>query len=944
MAEDRRLSAVLEAKESISSSLSDIADEADSTAASMEWLDESAESAGDSLDAIERGAEGVANALSGITDDAGMAAASLEATEQAADAAGDEFQETTREAVGLSAALSALSVPALGMATVGTDVEDPDSPDTPAMPDLSTLSFDVDAETGAAAAGARSIGDEADESRGRVNRLSGALSSLPSPSLGSITQSVGTDVEDPDAPDTPDVGGVSIPTALSSPLGGVMGGLGGTATASADIDTDAAEASLSSIRSSLQSLPDLNIPTDVSGPRELRDELGRGRESARRMAAALESLDVDTWGVASASQLADQLEKGDQQARATSRALDGLSGSARGFMDDALAATTGTEALEEHIEDTGSSAIITAGELNILDQAADGAGSQAIQSAGSFSILQERIDETGDEALTSAGKMGALGGSMGAASGASTGLGASLFGLHGSLSSLAVVLPAIVGLGGSLAGVLGGLTVAAGGLAGVVGAGLVASFISLGETAAARSEEAETAAEGLEIVFANVRESMGEALQPLAESDVFSGLAIGVLEGAVNLVGDLATFAAELAPAIMPVVDTIAGAFWDETPAFFTTLEDVTLQVLPYLEDMMVWLASAIPQAMSWMGDMTESLAGDLGDLSLSVLDLLVGLAEFGGTLIDWVAEPLAWTVAVVGSALDAFNALPEYLQQGALGALAVGAAITTVIPAVWGLATALWATGIPQFTIAVSLLAGAVIAAVEYFDLWDDIAGALGGTLDVLSGIWDGLISAVEWGINAYLNFHNAIARLIPGMLTTEQLGAALGATMEWLGGAFQWAATAAGEAWSGTVDWLSGLFQDLIDWAETTANQLVAVANTALSTYNRIPGLDDLELLERVEFGDVGGAISQAGEGPVDLSGLQTGQGGEGQQPPPAQSQGGDVYQDNSVNVDVGSVTSPREESSAAQIESQVERQLERNPNRRRQQRQRKRNYPNA
>jgi hypothetical protein len=453
------------------------------------------------------------------------------------------------------------------------------------------------------------------------------------------------------------------------------------------------------------------------------------------------------------------------------------------------AAASGTEELRDTMAATAASSAglersldQSEGEANQFDDAIGDAARAATSAAIAMALLQGRIDEVGDEATESAAKSTALSAALQSTAASASVSGSAMAATKASMGSLIALLPVVIaglfGVSAALAGVAAAAVAAGAALAGIFAGGLLV----MGEQAAAANEDLEGTLEGVQHVLEQISSAAAEALAPLRRPE-FATAATAGINAALGALHALATLAADLAPALLSVTDRLGALSDSEAGAFLSELEALVRDTLPALEEMGAYLIENGADALRFLRVQAVALAPELGLLAMAVIDATVALSELGVTVVDTVGPVLAGLLFVLGPLVDVFEAMPPILQAVTIGmatAVPVTVALTTAVAA---LAAALWATGIPEIIIALSVLAaafGAVLGIIggliSYFDLWGPI-------MDELVAAWNRFIEAIEYYLNLSSMMTNNFKKLRLYLGALQAALVAVGSALAWLG-----------------------------------------------------------------------------------------------------------------------------------------------------------------
>lgn len=426
-----------------------------------------------------------------------------------------------------------------------------------------------------------------------------------------------------------------------------------------------------------------------------------------------------------------------------------------------------TEEYERTIAGLARDSVQAAATQEFLEQGIDNAGEAAISAAAAMRTYESRVDEVGDESVETAAESAALASSLQAAAAAAGGASVNMGPLNTSIKSAIVALPVLIGLLGSLSAALGGVAIAGGGAVGALGALFAGGLIGRAEAMAAASSELEGRGEALERIMTQLGSAIDEAAAPL-QTLASQEAAMSVLAGLVTLVGDLSRSAARLREAFAPVAARLGETFWAEEARGIAELEKAITDLLPILEDLAFAVLAGLPDLIAWLRSEALRVVPALGDFATSAIPVVRELAEIGSTLLRLTLPALSLLLDALVPILDLFTLLPDSLivaaaafgvvsaalvTYGGVAALAASAtaaldaAITALLAKLGAIATVLSGGTV----LLVAALVAAVVGAITYFDLWDDI-------LRSIVGAWNSLVEVIEFAVNAFVNLSRSI------------------------------------------------------------------------------------------------------------------------------------------------------------------------------------------
>jgi len=419
------------------------------------------------------------------------------------------------------------------------------------------------------------------------------------------------------------------------------------------------------------------------------------------------------------------------------------------------------------------------------------------EASAAAAMLQQQIERVGDEATQSGLKARFFGESLDDID--AVDLRANLGPLSGSIASVgataAAATPAILGM----VSAVGGLS-AGGILAGAGGAALFAGGIQKrAEDLAATTERFENASEASEAIWTNVKEQIDQATAPL-QTERSAQFATENLEALVTLSGMAADELADVQDTLYPLLSGLRASALQEAPEFFDALGDSVERLEPQLRGLESVIEAA-PDAVRYFTDAAVRLGPELTHLAWSATRLAAEAGELGLTIGEVTLPPLNTLLDVAAWGLDLFNSLPGPIKQAGVAAALAAGGVTLLSGAVWSLAAALWATGIPEIAILVGVLVGALAGLEAKF-------GLVSKYLNLQVALWNAWVDVAELATNHILGLAQSVTDLLgPFTMLIPVFGPALyllgnldrilqsaGDAAAWLGGYLGWRTSISG------------------------------------------------------------------------------------------------------------------------------------------------------
>jgi hypothetical protein len=887
MADDKILSATLDARESITSSLSDIERGAEDSADAFDALSESGTLLGSVLDVVENNVDALSKSLDELPDDALGAVSGLSAVESVADEAGDEFAAAKPPTDRYGAALD----------------------------NLSTDAIESVAPQYAAAGAADEVGDEAGESAEEVGILSAALDALSVPSVGSL--SVGTNVEDMGRPSMPSVPEIAIKSRVKGALDGFSGS--GGDVPDMEIGADEAREKITRISSALREMPDLDIDgveSTAALTSHLEENVDEAGDEAVQTAAQIESLDSELGGLVS-------------RAIASSRSLHSAADAADEYGDEARQATTETGFLSAAMRGLGGAGTGLSGKL--------GPVGGSLSTIAAFAALSLPL------IFSLSGALGALG----IAAGGAGGVLATLFGaglleqgeaLVGTTQMVGGELQQIETAGQGVSAIFSDIKGQAKDMLSPLQTAETANFTQgLLQGGLSVLQDFVTMAERLMGPIFDMTDRLGAAWN--MEQPAFFGELEALIRSILpyveafamffirNMPDALAWFREEGAD-LLPMLANLADSLVELSPH----LAELGTAVLKYVIPTLAGLIDLVVGAFEWFDALpgpVKDVVGGLGGVAAAALTVVGALAMIPGSGL--VFKALAAGVKLLGGVLSGLSISGVIGSITSLGSTAAGAASTIGSLLVGAITSLAAVVGWP--VVVIGALTAAVGGVITYFGWWDDIMNAVTGTLSWFGGLLDWIIGGIA---STAIN----LAGLVGLGDETEAFFKGVGeAANEWIGwaidklkGFVDWAGKAYDKA-AGFLDHMAGSTDEWVGSLTGGGDDDDGDGSGGGGGSDDGGGYDPWSGGGYAPGGGARPTAAAAGSG--GWGGYAPGGDPRGQYGPAGGSSGRyGPYQQNEVNVDArGSTMNGRE------VESIVERVLDR-----RFAQDRKRNYPNT
>ena len=289
----------------------------------------------------------------------------------------------------------------------------------------------------------------------------------------------------------------------------------------------------------------------------------------------------------------------------------------------------------------------------------------AATNAGAMTIAGNAIDEMGDDALKTAGQMGVLNTVMEELSLSGSALSINIGAFNVSLRNLAPLLPIAASMG-SVVTMMGAFITSLGAATVALGAFTAAGALGFLEDMQAEFDGLTDSTETLQAVMGGIKDLFIEALEPLrsAENTQFF---VTLIEGAADLTNRLAQAISQMRSTFMPLFSGISDIISGEFDNIANGIEDMMEMMNPVLLRFFEWFMSNLPDALRFMGRITQDLAGPVGNLGDSVLDLLTSIIETATQIFQGLAPALSVAVDIATALIDVFNKLSNGAMQAAL-------------------------------------------------------------------------------------------------------------------------------------------------------------------------------------------------------------------------------------------------------------------------------------
>jgi hypothetical protein len=226
------------------------------------------------------------------------------------------------------------------------------------------------------------------------------------------------------------------------------------------------------------------------------------------------------------------------------------------------------------------------------------------------------------------------------------------------------LVEAAIGLTAALGGVAVAATAGGAALAGL----FIGGLLPLAEEIKQTSEDVETVFEGLSKIFESVGQQAVQALAPLRGVDGFQDLAIGALNGAVELLGLAAQTAANLSDVLGPVARRLGAVFERVSPRVFGEFERAVRSLAPLVEGLFVGTLRSVPGVIRSLTDAADDLAPDLRALGANLAEFLPDLVDFGVDVARLLLPPLNTLLDLTNELNDvvvpAFDTLVDTIED----------------------------------------------------------------------------------------------------------------------------------------------------------------------------------------------------------------------------------------------------------------------------------------
>jgi len=298
----------------------------------------------------------------------------------------------------------------------------------------------------------------------------------------------------------------------------------------------------------------------------------------------------------------------------------------------------------------------------------------AATNAGAMQIAGNMIDEMGDDALKTAGQMGVLNTVMQELSLSGSALSLNIGAFNVSLRNLAPLVPIAASMG-SVVTVMGAFISSLGAATVALGAFTAAGALGFMEDMQNEFDGLTNSAETLEAVMGGIKDLFVEALEPLrsAQNTEFF---VSIIEGTADLVNRLAQAISQMRGNFMPLFTGISDIISAEFDAIANGINDMMVMMTPVILDFFEWFMSRLPSALRFMARVTQDLAGPIGNLGTSLLDLLTSIIETAVQIFQGLAPAFSVALDVATALVDVFNTLSNGFLQATifLGGLTLAA------------------------------------------------------------------------------------------------------------------------------------------------------------------------------------------------------------------------------------------------------------------------------
>jgi len=347
------------------------------------------------------------------------------------------------------------------------------------------------------------------------------------------------------------------------------------------------------------------------------------------------------------------------------RKFDSLSATLMAENVSMQTAQTQSERFESTMDDLGDEVDSARRAFNSLSITQGVSTAAATTNAGAMEIAGNAIDEMGDDAMKTAGQMGVLNTVMQELSLSGSALSVNIGAFNVSLRNLAPLVPIAASMGlvvtvmGAFITSLGAATVA---LAGFTAGGAIGFLDDIEEGFAGVTNQAEA----LQALMGGIGDLFRQALKPLetAEDTEFF---INLVEGAADFVNRLAQAIDQMRGEFMPLFSGFADIINAEFDNVANAIQDMMVIMNPVLLNFFEWFMQKLPGALRFMARIIRDLAGPIGTLGNSVLDLLSTIIETAVQILQGLAPAFAVALDIATALIDVFKTLSNGAMQAAL-------------------------------------------------------------------------------------------------------------------------------------------------------------------------------------------------------------------------------------------------------------------------------------
>lgn len=380
----------------------------------------------------------------------------------------------------------------------------------------------------------------------------------------------------------------------------------------------------------------------------LAQEMDVSEDYVQDMEAALSSIPDDAAVTAEAlghlQNVTEQLGDENQQVTADFKLLESAMSD---LPEETIKNSAMLRDLEGSLEDTSQKTYSLSAGSHILAEGLEQSSQEAARLTTQTKLLERELEDIRNDALQAAASVQTFNTSV--ASGALAGVGINVGPLTGGIKQVGMVIAGALPLILALGAALGGAAVAAVALGGAIAALFAGGILGQAKQMADASEDIEGTMEGVSEIMSQVAEAAEQAVAPLMNAQTWE-FALSGIEGFLRWLEIASNSLAGMMDTVTGLGEEIGGAFIQETPEFFSAIEEMLTVLGPMISNFMTGLIRDMPGLIRFLTDQAYLLLPALGQFGDELITLLVPLTKIGVTVLRLLLPALTALLKVINA------------------------------------------------------------------------------------------------------------------------------------------------------------------------------------------------------------------------------------------------------------------------------------------------------